>query len=718
MKKALYKQIEQALDDRKDWATRQQTNYTMRNGGIRRRAKPYPNAPDGWYPLGDTLIEKLKPAYVQQLYGAETIANFVCLKPQDEEMTSSVSFWFDYLLKQRSNFERTMFVAIDQMLEQAFTPIKVYWDSIAKRLAWEQIDPLHLIVPNSCQEYNKNGGTDWMVHVLHMSVAEYEANANFEQGEDFVKSISGKGNQDQSDAAAKKQSVDLREGINCSADENEIVLWEVYARDRKSKKITVETISPLLSCEEDANIVRQGFTLPYNQGCFKSGEHFPFFKIRSEIKGKGHYSSRGIIEINAPFEMSLTKHWNTIHEHMDFSSKPMFQNTGASPIPNAANWKSGPGKIMPAGLTLAELPGPPPQLREDMELARSLAEDRTQIPNFSASEHLTGQVPKSQTATGQQLIAAQSSQGTDLRARVFKMDLAEGLELGWSLALQYANMDESLTYLVDGQPETLDAQSLHESYEIVPNGSADSWNKSAVVQKRMAYYNLLQQNPYTPLDELTKWLLEADDPKMVKRLYRDPQATTDGQEEQQVVECMMMLQGYSPKVHPPDDDETHLMVMDQISQDKIVRGQMTPDFAKAQIDHGSQHMGQLMQKKDPLLKQIEAKLMPTAQALAMYAAQAQQQPSNVVNMQQQGGVQQPQSQAPQSAAPSSGDKPSAILNALAASFKAGLPVSVADFSAALVAAGLPPLSAMSQSISPPAPNQSAPVGPQPQVQTQ
>lgn len=723
MKKSLYDQINNALKDRGDWATRQHTNYTMRNGGIRRKKHAYPGDPDGWYPLGNTLLEKLKPLYVQQLYGAETVANFVCLKPQDEEMTSSVSYWFDYQLKQRSNFERTMIVAIDQMLEQAFTPIKVRWDVDAKRLAWEQIDPLHLIVPNSCQEYNDNGGTDWIVHVLHMSVAEYEANPKFEQGDAFVKSIKGKGKQSDSDADNKQQTVDYKEGINCSADENEVVLWEVYNRDRKSKKITVETISPLVSCEDDENVVRPAFTLPYNKGCFKSGEHFPFGKLRCEIKGKGHYSSRGVIESNAWAEMSLTKTLNTMHEWQDFFSKPMFVNTGASPIPAAQNWKSGPGKILPAGLEPAPVPVRPDSLREDMNLIRALAEDGTQIPDFGASEHLTGKVPATQTATGQNLIAAQSGQGNDLRARVLKLDLADLLSLAWSLYLQYGNVDESLTYLVDGSPETLDAQALHESYEIVPNGSADSWNKSALVQKRMAYYQTLLQNPYIDVAELTKWLLEGDDPKMVKRLFQDPQEKTKGEESLQIVECLEMEVGFVPDINPSDDDKTHLMVMDQLANKKLQDGTMTQALAAGMLKHGPDHMGALKEKKDPMLNQVEAKLQPTAQALAMFVAQGQQQPPNVLQMQQPAGntpgvTQDGQSSPTGPAGAASQDKPSAVLNALAASFKAGLPVSMADFSAALVAAGLSPLSAMSQPISPPAPTQSAPVGPQPQAQIQ
>jgi hypothetical protein len=629
MKKSLFDQINKAIDNRGDWAERQQANYTMRNGGIRRRSLPYPGAPDGHYPLGDTMVEKLKPPYIQQLYASENICAFVCLKPQDDTLTQGISAWFDYQLKQKSNFERTMFVGVDQMLEQGFTPIKVYWDARAKRLAWDQVDPLHLIVPSSTQEYNASGGADWLVHVLHLSVDEYRANENFEQDEDFIKRIKGKGNQE---ADAKKQTVDLKEGINCSADENEIVLWEVYKRNRKDRKIEIETISPLLGCDDEENVVRPSFGMPYNRGCFASGEHFPFFKLRAEIKGKGHYSSRGLIEVNAPFEMSLTKTWNTIHEHQDFSSKPLFENAGTSPIPNAGNWKSKPGAILPPGLKLAQMPNPPSGLREDMELTRSLAEDRSMVPNFSASDHLTGTVPKSQTATGQQLIAAQSTQGNDLRSRVLKLDMADGLLIGYSILLQYGNADEALVYLVDGKRESLDVSALHDDYEIVPNGSADSWNKPAMLQKRLAYYQTFRENEFIDQAELTKWLLEAEDPRLVKRLFRDPQVATKDQEQQQMLECLEMMEGFVPDVHQSDDDKTHLMVMDQFSIKKLQAGQVTPELAQALIQHGTQHMGALKEKKDPMLRQIEAKLKPTAEALAMIAGQGQQ---NVIPMMQQ-----------------------------------------------------------------------------------
>jgi hypothetical protein len=639
MKKELFDEINDAIKDRNAWALRQQVFYTARNGP-HASPKQYPGDPNPHYPLGDGLIAKKKPLYIQQMYSAETIASFVSLKQQEEDVTSQAGYWFDYQLKQRSNFERTMCVAVDEMLQDGFTPIKVRWDADCKRLAFDQVDPLHVIVPGATEEFNQNGGCDWLVHILHMSEAQYRANPNFKQEDDFVKSIKGKGrDSDESGDSLKRSYVELKEGINCSANKNEIVLWEVYNRDRKSKKITLETISPLLPCndEDDSNAVRNQFGLPYNKGCFKGGQTFPFFKVRAEIKGKGHYSPRGLMEINLPFEQVISKSWKTQLRWQDFFTNPQYKNSGTNPIPNVANQKTGPGSVLQTGLDAVAQPPMPDSLREMMEFARAVAEDQTQIPNFSASEHLTGTVPKSQTATGLNLIASQSSQGSEMGARVFRLDMGEGLDIAWSILLQYAVISQdqtSLQYIVDNEIRTLDQAAIHEQYDIVPNGSADSWNKGALVQKRAALYQMLWENPYIDKAELTKWFLEADDSRNVKRFFRDPGIETNDQAEEQGLECLLMQEGFAPQVHESDDDKAHLTVLHQFSNDRLQKGLMTPELAKFALDHGVAHMGQLKAKKDPMLAQIEAKLRPTAEILTMFAAQLQQ---NVIPMQQPAG---------------------------------------------------------------------------------
>ncbi len=701
MNKDLLDEIKQALTDRQEWAADQEHYYKMRNGGIRRVAKPFQGAADMWYPLGDTMVEKLKPAYLNQMYGGENIATFVAKKQQNEELTSSVGLWFDYKLKQETNFEVAMHSAIDQMLECGFSPVKVYWDADAKRVAFDQVDPLHIIVPSATQELGGNSKADWLVHILSPSVREYKANPNFNQDEDLIKRIKGTGAKDVGDQQ-KSDATDYREGINCSKNDNEIILWEVYELDRKAKRITVSTISPLLP--EDQNSIRDDFALPYNQGCFAGGMEYPFFRIRSEIKDKSYYAPRGIIKINEPFEASLTHNWNAFHDHMSFSSRPNYEQTGASVIPTGKNFKTGPGSILPPGLKMAVHPEPPASLAEDMQMTRAIAEDRTQVPDLGLSQHITD-ASKDATATQVNAVVAQSGAGTDMRARVFRMDLAVGLKMAWSLYLQYSK-DDCLEYITDSKLEALDPSVLHDGYDIQPNGSADSWNKGALVAKRNMQYQKYMANPFCRKDEVTKMDMEADDPRLVKRLFQDPGTQAKDQEEAQAMECLLMIEGFSPQVHEADDDKTHLMNLGQFAENKLMRKQMTPELAQLVLQHGQEHMQGLEQKKDPAAAQIQQMLTPIVQVLTQVAQQPP--PNNVVSMMQPqtGNNNQSVQQSPDSttASSSSQDKPSAIMNALAALIKAGVPISSVDINAILVAAGLPPATppGMAMHVEPPA----------------
>jgi hypothetical protein len=121
---------------------------------------------------------------------------------------------------------------------------------------------------------------------------------------------------------------------------------------------------------------------------------------------------------------------------------------------------------------------------------------------------------------------------------------------------------------------------------------------------------------------------------MVKRLFKDPQIKTKDQEQMQMLECLQMIEGFVPDINKSDDDKTHLMTEDLFAKKKLQTGQMTPELAQCLIQHGTEHMCALKEKKDPMLKQVEAKLAPTAQILAQFAAQLQ---PNVVQMQQPAG---------------------------------------------------------------------------------
>ena len=102
----------------------------MRKHGVRRARKPWSGAADMHIPLGDTIIGKLKAYYVQWVFGPELLASFYSLETQGDSYTDSVAQWFDYKVRECSNFTRAAMCAMDTTLQNGVGLIKTYWDAL------------------------------------------------------------------------------------------------------------------------------------------------------------------------------------------------------------------------------------------------------------------------------------------------------------------------------------------------------------------------------------------------------------------------------------------------------------------------------------------------------------------------------------------------------------------------------------------------------------
>lgn len=606
---SLESQIRDAIKDRAEWEERQRAWYQVRHRGIPRRAKPYPGAPDNHFPLVDAAIDKHKPFYVQQIYGTETLAAFVSKVQQDAEKTTAVGAWFDYQVKQCSNFEREAICGIDTLLQNGGCPVKIFWNAKCKRLEFDSCDPLHVIVPKWTEELKD---ADFLVHVLQMSEAQYRANPNYNKDDDFVKSIKGKGNADAGDSSGKDQEIASREGITYGS-ENQIILWEIYTRGEGSawNEITVKTRSPL-RFEEPA---RSDFRLPYSKGVFTEG-CFPYVKWRGEIKDKGYNSPRGLAEILAPNEQFLNKILNFIGEHMDFHARPAYRQEANSTVGNTGNFKKAPGSIMPMGLVPDVPPPLPPFLMEMMNYTRESSEYRVQAPDFGVLAQEGGK----RTAHEVEAISQQTGMATTLRAIIFRKDLADTYGMAWAILLQFGH--ESLDFILDGGMQKLAEDALHGDYEVRPSGSADSWNKQAQSQKAVGLFQLFNNHPFIQQGPLAKNVLENDSAGLVKKLYQEPQDAQAGESEEQAMEIGIMLLGFPAAIDPTDDDKAHLVCLAQYVQQSMQNQEpIEPRFARLALKHGAEHTNALHQKKDPAAKQINQQLMPVIQILSQIAAQ-------------------------------------------------------------------------------------------------
>lgn len=685
----LYCEIKDALKDRGDWETKQQGFYMVRYGGIHRTTKPYANAPDMHYPLCDTVIDKVKPLYIQQLYAQELLTSFVSTKEQSTEATQSACEWFDFQMKNRSNFEKEIFSSIDQMLEAGFITVKAYWHEKKKQICFSCIDNMLTIVPKGTEELQ---AADWFVHVIRMSKAQFKRKKAYADCpvEECV------GDQESSGNGTKEQLEDSREGITHSSDKETVIIWECYTRDSDDKWI-IETISPVRGFDKP---IRDPFKNPYDHA------KLPFARIEMEITKRGWYSSRGVPELLASYQMALKKLWDHQLQYLDFHGVPTYVNKSGSALPNGSNYRGEPGQILPPGIEPMDASGAPPDYDRQMGMTRAVAEDRIQIPDLGASEHLSGRPSASgegPTATQINAIVGQSGQSNDVRARVFRLALGEIFSMAWALLCQFKK--DEINYLINSERKQAPKEALHLDYIILPNGSPDSWNKAQQLQRAIARLQMFKGDPYIRQGELRKTVLELDDTKLIQRLYQDPGDELEDQAEQQAQEISIMVLGRPAKVSDADDDGAHIGEMDHFVQRRIqTKEQITPELARLLLMHGNDHIGGMTKKKDPRLKQITQQSLPLVQYLSQIAAQPDQSGGNIVSMPPQGapGAGGQPGAAPEAPAPlSDKDKLDSQADAqkieiakgqlLVAMSKAGMNVNHLEVNTVLERLGLPPL---------------------------
>ena len=632
-----YDDIQAAITARKTWEDRQATWYQMRHDGLRRRNKPWPNAADMHAALADDIIEKLKPTFVQQVYATDTIANLVALKSEWQSYQAGAAQWFDHQLKQESNAEEELEIAIDTMLERGKCPIKVYWDADAGHMVFEAIDPIYLIVPPWTGPLCH---ADWIVHVQRYSKAAYKAlpggEHGFKQDVETMAKICG--------AEAESSSLETqqlqREGITKGVNKEEIVVWEIYFRDA-DRKWRIKTYSPAAPTLD----LRPEFGLPYNKGIFATSKPPPPFGcFRFEIKQRGFFAPRGVCERVAAEEASMCKDWNTIKDYQTLTCSPVFY--AKSGVPQGANLRMIPGQILPFELAAVTFPQIPMDLALQMRGTQQMAQERLSVP--SVGQARTVDPAQKKTAAETNLIASIMGASGDVRSRSFRRDLGELLKLAWGIGVQYRR--EMLDYYFNAELQKIDAQALDGLYRIEASGSGDNSNRALVLQKAVSRKQMFTGNPNINQRELDRSVLEADDPRLVKRLLLNEGTQAAEQIEDQAQEISIMLLGFPAQVRPADDDASHLQSLVGFVQRRATTGEaLTAEHLQAIGLHAGEHM-QAMKKKNPQAwaqkgHQLQAwlrELHQHATAAQQAAAAAQEQAAlvagaNVVPMTQQNG---------------------------------------------------------------------------------
>lgn len=645
-------EITAALKDRTKWEQKQATFYRMRHEGLRRVNKPFPGASDMHFPLGDMQIEKLKPFYLSQIYATDTVGSFVPKKTEATAMASEAGLWFDSLLKHETNFEDEIAIGVDKMLNCAVVPMKVYWDAQRERLAFEAINPIHLIVPSYT---GRLADADWIVHVQKYSKHAYKRIKEFDQSAETLAAICGgeAGSTGGDTAGTDYESARVdREGITTTKEKGQIIVWEVFSRD-DAGQWQIDTYSPAAHTRK----LRATFGLPYARGVFAEKlPPPPFFEITMERKDRGYYDPRGVIERVAPFEVSLCKDWNTANDWKTQSTNLTYSAPNGIPT-NSGTLRHVPGQIYPFALQAISMPPIPVDITAQMNGTRAVAEQLIGAPDFGTQQ----QGRDNKTAKEVSLIASVMGQSTDLRARQFRRELANGLRMAWAIALQYCSTRTSYRSL-EGYAE-LNPEALAQDYQIELNSSGDNWNRQLVIQQAQATFQMFANDPFINQEELRRRVLNALDPRLTKALLLNAGTQNAAQMEDQASEITLMLIGFPAEVRQTDDHLLHLQSLMGFLQRRMAYQEPVPPEAMVLFSaHAQQHAQAAEKTQKDKWAQAQAQVLPFLQMLGAAAQQAgamlqQQEAARQAAAQQAAAMQAAQPMAP---AGSAGPAPSLV----------------------------------------------------------
>lgn len=593
------------------WEDKQRLWYEMRHEGIRRQNKPFPAAADLHYPMADGMIDKLKPFYFAQVFGTEYCATFIAESLAAKELARSAAAAFDFHLKEETNFFEEILSTIDNMEMSGAAPLKVRWDVQRERLEFDAVDPLYIVVPKGTVDYQS---ADRLTHIRQMSVDAYKRLGEpYKTDKETIQLIAGKGSSE-ADQGQKEEEKYSREGLTHCDDKDQIVIWETYLR-QKDGSIKVETYSPASPDTE----IRPAFTLalPYSD--------IPVFNFPMEIKDKGIYASRGVVERIAAHEVYLTRLWNEKADSMSFLNRPIFTHDGQAM--NLQNLRLTPGQIVPNNLRKVDMGNVPFDFDQESTSVRMIAEYQIGMPDFGTGQQLNTKERK--TATEVNAISNLMSQSTDLRAWIFRRNLGKLYRQSWQL-LQHFAKDKLARYYREQEVVEVDPKALEGEYRIFPAGTADGWNKQARAARALARVQTYRGDPAVNQAALTRHALEEDDPRLVKELWVDPQTTQADQMEDQADEISVLLIGFPARVKPSDDHAVHVQTLSQYVAAQQQYGRpVDPIAAQKILEHVGQHLEQLRQtpgrsqEANQIGQQIQQVFAPLQQTVAAFEQQMQ-----------------------------------------------------------------------------------------------
>ena len=522
-----YELIQQDITDRQTWNNKDNLILKRRLGERPKSSLPYNGAPNPVVNIIDDNTSQRTDIEISMIMNSPKFAYFLPISGTSAELASKAQQGFDTLLRHFMNYRSRKEQSVDTKNARGFSIDKVIREehqdiSGGVIPAFETIDPKDIIVPSNSKSVQK---LERIVHVIRMSRREFkdtgkpvtERNVTM-RGWKHTKEVldklkEGSSGSESSSSGDEDYTISVTErliGINASNfRENQIVVWEVahYATewdvknapadiDLKVGERCLSYIAPdipnlllkirpwrLPDIIEDLSIedaqkeiiksVEEGREPDLVKTSRAEGMRpWPYIQHRFENRSPFWYDSRGIGHLVMDNHLTATGLKRRKMIWADYSTNPMFENSGEGT--QEANFRFGPGRVMPKGLTMAQLPQSPGQLDFDIDQEKREAGNRSGAGNsqFSGQAQESRKLQKSATEVNAEMAIS----STLSSASVDRFNDADR-ELFRQIWEECARLEIELPIIQPGSPpEVMSTDVYQGKYVIVPAASEKTIN--------------------------------------------------------------------------------------------------------------------------------------------------------------------------------------------------------------------------------------------------
>lgn len=553
-------QIKTALKDREPWEQKCALMRRARYGLDRPQVQmvPFPRASNVYVPLIDTTIEQKKAYFAAVPYSSSQIVSFTGLSQQSRPHQAQAASYYDFIVKQKTEFEDEYQYAIDNLLEWGNWFIKITYDRKNEVPVYTAIHPLFIICPWTATSFRK---VPWFVHVMQFHKGEFvrkymkyakgdkeEWKSKLNELYDGIQDT----NEDNDQAGMNRDEYD-REGISKSAKGGKIVIWEKHYMDKDGNR-RIKSLSP----DAPDFDFQDDRKYPYHYTTKMVGEdgqeieqeqtEWMVEHCRREHIDKKLLSSRGYPELLHEAQYSCTSMLRAFHNDMALKLPGIYHAPNGIPG-DTQNITLQQGTILPFKIESVNNGQASPQWIQSLEFSQRMWEARVATGQLALDSE-SGQGNK--TAREVDFIAGMTNLNIKQETVMVAKSLRCVLRQGWRRIVQFK--PKSLQYYTEENLDQLPEMALNDDYVLTVNGSAESMNREAQIKNAEVIYKSSVNNPFAKTGEAFKYLLETATPGLVTRLYNDPMQRQASAEMKASDDLTIMMVVYRPITLLPTDD--------------------------------------------------------------------------------------------------------------------------------------------------------------------